>query len=157
MRIKKVTQTTPISGEIVDSLDGNSTDKAPSIRAVNEALLDAYSTEETRIGTWIDGKPIYRITKHFTSSGVGNITFAHGINNIDNLVNLYGFGNKRNDGYYTILNNPHNVAYEYCEGGINDSSITINIGDSRSGAAAITDHYITFEYTKTTDTTDLSL
>ena len=36
MRIKKITQTTPISGEIVDSLDGNSTDKATSVRAIKE-------------------------------------------------------------------------------------------------------------------------
>ena len=36
MRIKKVTQTTPIQAEVVDSLDGNSTTNAPSVRAVNE-------------------------------------------------------------------------------------------------------------------------
>lgn len=38
MRIKKVTQTTPIQAEVVDSLDGNSTTNAPSVRAVNEGL-----------------------------------------------------------------------------------------------------------------------
>lgn len=36
MRIKKVTQTTPVQAEVVDSLDGNSTTNAPSVRAVNE-------------------------------------------------------------------------------------------------------------------------
>ena len=36
MRIKKVTQTTPIQAEVVDSLNGNSTTNAPSVRAVNE-------------------------------------------------------------------------------------------------------------------------
>ena len=38
MRIKKVTQTTPVQAEVVDSLDGNSTTNAPSVRAVNEGL-----------------------------------------------------------------------------------------------------------------------
>lgn len=36
--IIKVSTTTSIQGEIVDSLDGNSTTKAPSVRAVNEGL-----------------------------------------------------------------------------------------------------------------------
>ena len=38
MRIKKVTQTTPIQAEVVDSLNGNSTTNAPSVRAVNEGI-----------------------------------------------------------------------------------------------------------------------
>ena len=36
MRIKKVTETTPVQAEVVDSLDGNSTTNPPSVRAVNE-------------------------------------------------------------------------------------------------------------------------
>ena len=38
MRIKKVTETTPVQAEVVDSLNGNSTTNAPSVRAVNEGL-----------------------------------------------------------------------------------------------------------------------
>lgn len=38
MRIKKVTQTTPIQAEVVDSLDGNSTTNVPSVRAVNDKM-----------------------------------------------------------------------------------------------------------------------
>lgn len=97
MRIKKVTQTTPISGEIVDSLQGSSTDKAPSIRAVNEALEnvtseDIYSTEEQKVGTWINGKPFYRKVISFLfseleipSSGYPGI-YNFNIPNIEELL-----------------------------------------------------------------------
>lgn len=47
-----------IGTEVVDTLEGNEGNRAPSVRAVNE--LNTYSTEEVRIGTWIDGKPLYR-------------------------------------------------------------------------------------------------
>lgn len=33
---------------------------------------DVYSTEEQRIGTWIDGKPLYRNVIHFSSPPLGN-------------------------------------------------------------------------------------
>ena len=38
MRIKKIGQSTPVTGQIIDSLAGSSTTNAPSIRAVNEGL-----------------------------------------------------------------------------------------------------------------------
>lgn len=38
MRIKKIGQSTPVTGQIIDSLSGSSTTNAPSIRAVNEGL-----------------------------------------------------------------------------------------------------------------------
>lgn len=38
MRIKKVSETTPIQAQVVDSLDGSSTTDAPSVHAVNEGI-----------------------------------------------------------------------------------------------------------------------
>jgi hypothetical protein len=48
-----------------------------------------YSTDEQVIGTWIDGKPLYQITKVFTKSTIttGSTTFAHGIANVDEICN----------------------------------------------------------------------
>lgn len=50
--------------EVVNTLENNESTKAPSVRAVNKALeitKNIYSTSEAiRIGTWIDGKPLYR-------------------------------------------------------------------------------------------------
>lgn len=45
------------SSEVVNSLSGNETAKAPSVKAVNDAL--SYSTTEQQVGTW-EGKPLYR-------------------------------------------------------------------------------------------------
>lgn len=60
MRIKKISQPLEVESNVIDSLESNSTKNAPSIHAVNEGLKNVYSTEEKRIGTWIDGKPLYR-------------------------------------------------------------------------------------------------
>ena len=40
--------------EVVDSLEGNETNKAPSVKAVNDRFT--YSTEEKVVGTWINRK-----------------------------------------------------------------------------------------------------
>ena len=64
-RIKKVStaKVDPITGSVSDTY--NITDKtknAPSIRLTEEMIdkKNNYSTEEIVIGTWIDGKPLYR-------------------------------------------------------------------------------------------------
>ncbi|MBQ8044104.1 MAG: hypothetical protein IJ272_08175 [Clostridia bacterium] len=45
----------------VTSINNTNTDKQyPSAKAVFNAVQDVYSTQEQRVGTWIDGKPLYR-------------------------------------------------------------------------------------------------
>ena len=53
MRIKKVSETTPITGQVIDGYSESTTD-GYSANYVNE--LNTYSTEEQRIGTWINRK-----------------------------------------------------------------------------------------------------
>lgn len=50
---------------------------------------DSYSTEEQKIGTWIDGKPIYRKVLHLTSGWIvgGEVAIAHDISNFDRIIN----------------------------------------------------------------------
>lgn len=53
--------------------------------------LDIYSTEETKIGTWIDGKPLYRkvfIFTNITNDG-SNLLDINNLS-VDALTNLYG-------------------------------------------------------------------
>lgn len=59
MRIKKVTQTTPIQAHLTNSYS-TSTEDGYSADYING--LHEYSTTEQRVGTWIDGKPLYRKT-----------------------------------------------------------------------------------------------
>lgn len=47
--------------------------------------INTYSTDEIRIGTWLDNKPIYRKSFYFTQwSGLGLDT---SLDNIDNMIN----------------------------------------------------------------------
>lgn len=66
MRIKKVSQVVPIVEEasIVDAYS-TSTTNGYSCNYVNG--LNTFSTTEARIGTWIDGKPLY--AKTFEATG----------------------------------------------------------------------------------------
>lgn len=53
MRIKKVSQTTPSTAQIVDGYSESTTD-GYSANYVNG--LNTYSTTEKRVGTWIERK-----------------------------------------------------------------------------------------------------
>ena len=51
--------------------------------------LETYSTSETIVGVWTDGKPLYRKVLTYTNSGSianGNYTSAHGIANVDMIM-----------------------------------------------------------------------
>lgn len=80
--IIKATQTTPVQAQIVDGYSTSTTD-GYSANYVNG--LNTYSTTETKVGTWTDGKPIYRkvITGTLPSK---NYTAFIEINNIDTPV-----------------------------------------------------------------------
>ena len=126
-RIKKVTQTIP------------------------PALLDNYSTEEQVVGTWIDGKPLYRKVIIVTNQTGPTITIAHNISNIDKVVNLEGicYDNVTND--YRILSvvSASNVEYQVSMS-MNTTNILINAPEYTQTGRFL---YIStiIKYTKTTD------
>lgn len=63
-----------------------------------------YSTEETIIGTWIDGKPLYQKVMEFTTSIGANYTtdIAHNISDVDLIFvkNAFLVNNNSSDSYY---------------------------------------------------------
>ena len=91
-QIKKVkTMTSQPAFGVVDSL--NSTSKTDSLsanmgRELNEKLN--YSTEEKVVGTWIDGKPLYRRMFDFgTLPNNSEVSKSHNIANIKHIhINL---------------------------------------------------------------------
>ena len=110
-----------LGSEVVDTLDGNETDKSPSVRAVKEEL-NVYSTKERVIGIWEneDGtkQPLYEKTIKGTINESGSGTypyFATGISNIKyfmikNCTVVYGgyryyTDNSKVNGYYDKTNN----------------------------------------------------
>lgn len=108
--------------------------------------LTSYSTEEVRIGTWIDGKTLYRKTIN-TGAISGSVkSIKHNISNIDKIwidrSASFGF---TSDWFLTLPYTSTNT------GAIIDilaSKTTIYFNESQQ---SLIDSYITLCYTKTTD------
>lgn len=56
-----------------------------------EKPLEEYSTTETRVGTWIDGKPLYRRTFVVPTVVYNAYTAISGATGIKELIKYYGF------------------------------------------------------------------
>ena len=110
-----------------------------------------YSLEEQVIGTWIDGKPIYR--KSFFISGFPTFTsnkhtFNHNIANFGLCLKIYGVlydtGNKC---YFNLPYTGRGTADVM----LYSSSSIIYVEQGPYGNNRLKDFYITIEYTKTKD------
>ena len=119
-----------------------------------EKNFNKYSTTEEVIGTWYDGKPIYRKTIEFSNLSAGESVRAHGLQNIEllmvnktwsfiidesNGVTIWQLGNSNENSNFSQYS--CNVVWT------NASTISIYIGSGLNPKKLI----ITFEYTKTTD------
>ena len=112
--------------------------------------LDIYSTEEKIIGTWIDGKPIYRKVVN-VGSGSGDLTHPHGISNIDTVVNAYGNflqgGTHREPLPKTTFANASPGWSAHIDDFTN-TTFSLHFG---TGIGTATKIFVVIEYTKTTD------
>lgn len=114
---------------------------------------NTYSTEEQRIGTWIDGKPIYRKVIPFKfSSSANKLSINHNITNLGYAIKAYGFipGSVENrfiPQFYYNMDTIYSITIYHI------SSTTINIfyGDYAKNNLNTNQCYIIIEYTKTTD------
>lgn len=119
---------------------------SPSMQPSN-----VYSTEEKRIGTWIDGKPLYQTTVQFTTPSVTGIqpySFIPSVpwNDIDTFIGSEGVV-LRSDGYtienrfYYNSNNMFSFHFNKTSGNI---FFYVDGTPSTKGQPAI----LTFRYTK---------
>jgi microcystin-dependent protein len=100
--IIKAKNSVGIVGTVVDTLDITGENYVPNVDAVNNKFTEigTYSTKETRIGTWIDGKPIYRkvisILPDYIkkSDDYEDVTFPHNISNIGQLTRFDMIGSQ---------------------------------------------------------------
>ena len=154
MRIKKVS-TAPIpsvDGAVVDSLSGSSTTNAPSVRAVNEGLLDTYSTSEIKTnGIWINNKPIYRkvIEKTVNSNTTGTVDLSglgYDVIWVNQGKSFNQYNTTASSSGVSWANNPSSNS-DYGLVYINQSKV-MNI---KNNSGANRTYYVTIEYTKTTD------
>lgn len=114
--------------------------------------LNEYSTTEHRVGTWIDGKPIYRKVIDFGAfPNATTKNVYHNINNLGFITKLYGISFVSSWGTYIQI--PYVVAGSEKIGDIQLTAtsdfVQIKTGSDRS---IFTNNYIILEYTKTTDT-----
>ena len=130
--------------EVVNS-NSDSTANAYSCDYVNK--LNTYSTTEQRIGTWIDGKPLYRKVYDFGSAPNNTTkTLAANITNLSAITKIYGFATTT-AGYVTPL--PQVVAngQNQIQLFFNNNNVSITTTSDKSTYYC----YVILEYTKTTD------
>ena len=106
-----------------------------------------YSTAEQKVGTWIDGKPIYR--KVIQKDGIvsnNNNAVNHNISNFGTLVSARGYLFAQNQYYILPRPSAGNLSY-YVELQVSSTQVKFPTGTNANfdyGLAII-------EYTKTTD------
>lgn len=144
---------TPLNAEnlnkIQDSIE-------TEINEINEKFLNIYekneySTEEQRIGIWIDGKPLYRksIMKTINSSvsaDLGSISDIDYINVVDGCTKFTSGSNS-----YYVPTSTYETSNNYSKLFIQKNNST-NIATIKwTGNSTTGTIYATVEYTKTTD------
>lgn len=105
-----------------------------------------YSTTEQVIGTWVDGKPLYEKTIH--SGALTKDTnwhnINHGISNLSEFIKMFGIAKYSGEWYeigtFRPVSNTGIMLYG-----------TTSVVGYMNNYQAMTDSYITLQYTKTTD------
>lgn len=109
---------------------------------------NTYSTDEIRVGTWIDGKPIYRkVVRNIIPTGVGISVYND--NNIESVIHYYGLYNQNDIKYVKQINfwfsNTDYMTLNYSKN--NKSFILDNTSNYNNNGTVD----LIIEYTKTTD------
>lgn len=107
-----------------------------------------YSTTEQRVGTWIDGKPIYKKTFSFTLANAESTTVNHGISNFGLLIKFEGAAVSSSTKNVPIPRTLTNLSYQVGLEGVTTTSFEVDVASSGPRGKKA---YITLWYTKTTD------
>lgn len=110
--------------------------------------LNIYSLDEHRIGTWVDGKPLYR--KCFKGVITPGRNVSHGIKNLESVTSLYGtFADPATGNAYPVPNaRPMHPGVRDIGLWFNTTVIGFEIG---SDFKDDNNYSLVIEYTKTTD------
>lgn len=110
-------------------------------------ITNKYSTEETVVGEWVDGKKIYRkVVDNITTASNSNWNIIYTDSTIDNIVTLKGFLTANLDG--RII--PINFSEVNALVGISYLSPNVELKIQYNGFYNCSMYFI-LEYTKTTD------
>ena len=154
--IIKAKQSAGLVATVVNSLESTSATDALSAKKgkeLNEKITrdSTYSTEEQAVGTWIDGKTIYRKVINF--GALPNATkkeVQHNISNISNFTKIEGVA-IRNDETKFTQSLP--LVYKNTEMFYNTALAVDNtiIEIQTAGDRSMFNGYVTLEYTKTVE------
>lgn len=144
--IIKAKQSSGVVATVVDSL--NSSSQIDALSANQGKILNEkfdYSLDEKQIGTWINGKPLYRkviLVDSYPNEGNKAIP----IDNVDVMINLKAYATNGTETYYlpSAYNSSNFDSVLYRN---DDNAIRIHTSSDRSAYSG----YIIAEYTKTTD------
>ena len=145
--IIKAAQSSGVVATVVDNLTSTSATNALSAnqgRILNDRFN--YSTTEKVVGTWIDGKPLYRKVVNLGALPDNNTkSIAHSIQNLKRVVKLEGFaGSSVNKGGITLPHATNAPVALY----VDDTNVSVKTSNN---ASAYTEAYAFVYYTKTTD------
>lgn len=143
MRIKKVSQTTTLGAQSTNSYN-ESTENTYSCNYINS--INTYSTDEIRVGTWIDGKPLYRKVYIENSPTTGAWDYVDIDNNYE-IKTYKGFYQRANNRLDTLSVGHEDTMPLICT--IRNNQIEYKI-DSTYASGKISAYFI-LEYIKTTD------
>lgn len=136
-----------ITDDNINDLKAGINANETNLSTLNTKLTNAttYSTTETVVGTWTDGKPIYRkVIIDTTSRNAGSYDIGLGISNLNNLVDLKALSWQNNStcffGSSSPLDENNRFSCYYTNG-------NLSIRNSWGTIKLI----IIVEYTKTTD------
>ena len=104
----------------------------------NFEKIHNYSTEETVIGKWVDGKTIYR--RHFSGNLISNGTYNTLFNENVNVINAIGSVIRASDGAHTVVGQQDTHIWN----AINTPEVFLVVTDSFKGGR----YDIVVEYTK---------
>lgn len=150
--VKKVavTPVDPITGSIVDGTNiDDKTVNTYSAKIIDELVKEVYSTEEQVVGTWIDGKPIYRKVietgeiSNSTDENTWNISIASNMKHIVNfnsviLSGSFYFSSPR----INVVDSAYTTMFYIFNG---------NLMIMKGISGGVSNSWHTIEYTKTTD------
>ena len=116
-----------------------------------------YSTDEQVIGTYVDGKPIYRKSFTYDSGSLssGTLTLANGLSNVERVIDKHsqfhsGSDNRDYDIPYFRTDYNESV-FLLCHVLTDNTVTTALISNDHSSYNNMTNIVVTLEYTKTTD------
>ena len=140
---------TPLSAENLNQMQDNIED---AIEEVRDELSPSttYTTEEQKIGTWINGKPIYRkVIKQIVNNINGSVDINLGTTDVEVFIN--GRVLVDTNEYTSIVNSQSTSTY-YIRNFVfrkTSSNNTVSVATNMSGISGTI--YVILEYTKTTD------